>query len=150
VTKTKRIAIAAVLWIVALYTAQAATLFFDGDAPSGGDPKGYAQDISCKRNPWAFGLLWYCDATIVADDGKRYAYSSKNSLLTPADIGKQVPMTTTMIRTGGRSSQATAEWGLARRVEPNKVAYVLCLMGIPGIALLITFRMFRDKKKPVS
>ncbi|MGZ3148073.1 DUF6346 domain-containing protein [Lentzea chajnantorensis] len=147
---TKRIALAVVLWAVALYTSQAATLFFDGDAASGGEPKGYAQDISCTRNWYAFGLLWYCDATVVADDGKRYPYSSKNSLLTPADIGERVPMTSTMIRTGGRSSQASAEWGLARRVEPNKAAYVLCLMGIPGIALLITFRMFRDKRKPVS
>ncbi|MFI6097790.1 DUF6346 domain-containing protein [Lentzea sp. NPDC051213] len=145
-TKTKRIAVAAVLWIAALYCAQASTLFFDGDSASGGDPSGYAQDISCKRNWYAFGLLWYCEATIVTDDGERIPYTSKNSLLTPADIGKQVPMTTNLLRTGGRSSRATAEWGLAERVEPNKVAYVLCLMGPPGIALLITFRLFRDKK----
>ena len=123
-------------------------MFFDGDPAPGGEPQGCAQDISCTRNWYAFGLLWYCEATIVADDGKRYLYSDKNSVLTPADIGKQVPMTSNMLR-AGRSSRASAEWGLAERVEPNKAAYVLDLMGIPGIALIITFRMFRDRKKPV-
>lgn len=147
-TKTKRIAIAAVLWIVALYTAQAGTLFFDGEAGSGGEPKGYAENISCARNWWALGALWSCKATVVADDGKRYPYSSKNSSLTPADIGKRVPMATNRVRSG-RSSQASAEWALAERREPNKVAYLLCLMGIPAVALFITFRLFREKK-PVT
>lgn len=144
-TRTKRIAIAAVLWIVALYTAQAGTLFFDGEAGSGGDQKGYAEDISCTRNWWAFGALWSCTATVVADDGKRYPYSSKNSALTPTDIGKPVPMTNNRVR-AGRSSQASLEWALAERREPNKVAYMLCLMGIPVVALVMTFRIFREKK----
>lgn len=143
-TKTKRIAVAAVLWIVALYTAQAGALFFDGEAGSGGEPKGYAENISCARNWWAFGALWRCDATIVADDGKRYPYSSKNSGLTPTDIGKPVPMTNNRVRSG-RSSQASVEWALAERREPNKVAYMLCLMGIPAVALFMTFRMFRER-----
>ena len=146
--KMQRVAVAAVLWIVALYTAHAGTLFFDGEAGSGGQPKGYAENVSCKRNWWAFGALWYCDATIVADDGKRYPYSSKNSGLTPTDIGKQVPMTNNLVRSG-RSSQASPTWALAERREPNKVAYMLCLMGLPGIALFITFRLFRDKKPVV-
>lgn len=147
-TKTKRIAIVAALWIVALYTAQAGTLFFDGEAGSGGDPKGYAENISCSRNWWAFGALWSCDATVLAEDGKRYPYSSDNSGLTPADIGERVPMTTNRVRSG-RSSQASTEWALAERREPNKVAYMLCLMGIPLVALFVTFRVFRDKK-PVT
>jgi hypothetical protein len=147
-TKTRRIAIAAVLWIVALYTAQAGTLFFEGEAGSGGEPQGYAENISCSRNWWAFGALWYCEATIVADDGKRYHYSNKTSRLTPADIGKRVPMTNNLVRSG-RSSRASPTWALAERAEPNKVGYVLCLMGIPAVALFITFRMFRAKK-PVT
>jgi hypothetical protein len=142
---TKRIAIAAILWIIALYTAHAGTLFFDGEAGSGGEPKGYAENISCTRNWWAFGALWYCTADIVADDGKRYPYSSKNSSFTPADIGERVPMTNNRVR-AGRSSQASVEWALAERRGPNKVAYMLCLMGIPVIALFATFRLFRDKK----
>lgn len=141
----KRIAIAAALWVVALYCAHAATLFFDGEPASGGEPKGYAETTSCTRNWWAFGALWYCEATIVANDGKRIPYRSNNSLLTPADIGNQVPMTTNRTRSG-RSSKASLEWGLAERVEPNKVGYVGCLMGIPLIALLITFRIFRGMK----
>ncbi|MGW6930708.1 DUF6346 domain-containing protein [Lentzea sp. NPDC054927] len=142
---TKRIAIAAALWIVALYTAHAGTLFFDGEAGSGGEPKGYAESISCSRNWWAFGALWHCNATIAADDGKQYPYSSKNSSLTPADIGKRVPMTNNRVRSG-RSSQASVEWALAERREPNKVAYMLSLMGIPVVALYMTFRLFRQKK----
>ena len=39
-TKMQRIAVAAVMWIVALYTAHAGTLFFDGEPGSGGEPKG--------------------------------------------------------------------------------------------------------------
>ncbi|RDI23628.1 DUF6346 domain-containing protein [Lentzea flaviverrucosa] len=144
-TKPKRIAIAAVLWIVALYTAHAGTLFFDGEAGSGGDPKGYAERISCARNWWAFGALWHCNATIVADDGKQYPYSNKNSSLTPADMGNRVPMTNNRVRSG-RSSQSSEEWALAERRDPNKVAYMLSLMGIPVVALFVTFRMFRDKK----
>lgn len=146
--KTKRIAIAAVLWIVALYTAQAGTFFFEGEAGSGGDPKGYAENISCARNWWAFGALWTCEATIVADDDKRYPYTSKNSGLTPADIGKIVQMTNNRVRSG-RSSQASPTWALVERREPNKVLYVLGLIGLPVIALFITFRLFRDKK-PVT
>ncbi|MDT7787401.1 MAG: hypothetical protein QOF58_5820, partial [Pseudonocardiales bacterium] len=84
-------------------------------------------------------------ATIAADGGERIPYSSKNSALTPADIGKRVPMTNNRVR-AGRSSQASAEWALAERRDPSKVAYMLCLMGIPVVALVITFRMFRDKK----
>jgi hypothetical protein len=144
---TKRIAIACILWLVALYTAHAATLAFNGEVASGGEAKGYAENISCTRNWWAFGLLWYCEATIVANDGKRYDYHSNNSILTPDDIGKQVPMTTN--RVGSGMSQGSTEWGLAERVEPNKAAYVLSLMGLPGIALYITFRMFRQRK-PVA
>ncbi|MEU0883818.1 DUF6346 domain-containing protein [Lentzea sp. NPDC005914] len=148
-TKTKRIAVAAVLWIAALYTAHVGTLFFDGEAGSGGEPEGYAENISCSRNWWAFGALWSCGATIVADDGKRYPYNSRNSSLTPADIGKRVAMTTNRVR-AGRSSQASLEWALAERREPNKVAYMLCLMGIPVVALFITFRMFREKAEPLA
>jgi hypothetical protein len=144
----KRIAIAAVLWIAALYTAHAGTLFFDGEAGSGGEPKGYAENISCSRNWWAFGALWHCDATIATDDGKRYPYSNKNSSLSPADVGKRVPMTNNRVRSG-RSSQASTEWALAERREPNKTAYMLCLMGIPVVALIITFRLFSDRK-PVN
>lgn len=144
-TRTKRIAIAAALWMVALYTVQAGTLFFDGEAGSGGEPKGHAEGISCSRNWWAFGALWSCDATIVADDGKRYRYSSDNSGLTPADAGTRVPMTSNRVRSG-RSSQASVEWALAERREPNKVAYVLCLMGIPAVALFVTLRLFRNRK----
>ena len=147
--KPKRIAIAAVLWIIALYAAQAGTLFFEGEAGSGGEPKGYAENISCSRNWWAFGALWYCEATIVANDGKRYPYSNKTSRLTPADIGKRVPMTNNLVRSG-RSSRASPTWALAERAEPNKVGYVLCLMGIPAVALFITFRMFRDRKNPME
>ncbi|SDP21088.1 DUF6346 domain-containing protein [Lentzea jiangxiensis] len=142
--KAKRIAAAVVLWIIALYTAQAGTLFFDGEAGSGGEPKGHAENISCSRNWWAFGALWSCEATIVADDGKRIPYRSDNSGLTPADVGRSVPMTNNRVRSG-RSSQATVEWALAERREPNKVAYMLCLMGIPVVALVVTFRIFREK-----
>jgi hypothetical protein len=145
----KRIAIAAVLWVVALYCAQAATIFFDGDPASGGEPKGYAETTSCSRNWWAFGALWYCEATIAANDGTRIPYRTNNSLLTPDDIGKRVPMTTSLVRTS-RSSRATLKWGLAEHVERNKVGYVGCLMGLPLIALLITFRMFRDRKPPAA
>ena len=141
----KRIALASALWVVALYCAHAATLFFDGEPGSGGEPKGYAETTSCSRNWWAFGALWYCEATIVANNGTRIPYRSNNSLLTPADIGRQVPTTTALLRSG-RSSRASLQWALAERVEPNKVGYVGCLMGIPAIALLITFRVFRDRK----
>jgi hypothetical protein len=141
----KRIAIAAVLWIVALYCAHAATLFFAGEPASGGEPKGYAETASCSRNWWTFGALWYCEATIVSNDGARVPYRSNNSLLTPADIGIRIPMTTKFVR-AGRSSKASLEWGLAERVETNKVGYVGCLMGIPAIALMVTFRMFRDRR----
>jgi hypothetical protein len=144
----KRIAIAAALWIVALYCAQAATLFFDGEPGSGGEPKGYAETTSCSRNWWAFGALWYCEATIVANDGKRMPYRSNNSLLTPTDIGKRVPMTTNYVGSG--MSRGDLTWALAERSEPNKVGYVGCLMGIPAIALLITFRLFRGRKLPTA
>lgn len=140
----KRIAIAAVLWIAALYLAQAGAVAFSGEVASGGERKGYAQDISCARNWWAFGLLWSCEATIVADDGKRYPYSSDNSGLTPADIGRQVPMTTN--RVGSGVTRGSTKWGLAERRDPAKVPRVLCLVGPPLIAFIITFRMFRREK----
>ncbi|MCG8921248.1 DUF6346 domain-containing protein [Lentzea sp. CC55] len=143
----KRIAIAAVLWIAALYTAHAGAVTFSGEVPSGGEPKGYAQDISCARNWWVFGLLWNCNATIVADDGQRYTYSSDDSGLTPADIGKQVPMTKK--RVGSGMSRGSWEWGLAERREPSKGLAVLSLLGIPAVAFYITFRMFRSKE-PVT
>lgn len=144
---TKRIVIAGILWLIALYTAHAATLAFNGEVASGGEPKGHAENISCTRNWWAFGRLWYCEATIVANDGKHYPYHSNNSVLTPKDIGKRVPMTAN--RVGSGMSQGSTQWGLARRVEPNKVLYVLGLIGLPVIALFITFCMFRSKK-PVT
>lgn len=142
---TKRIAIAAVLWIAALYIAQAGTLFFDGEAGSGGETKGYAQDISCSRNWWAFGALWSCEATIVANDGKRYHYSNGNSSLTPADVGKRVPMTNNRVRTT-RTSAASVKWGVTEERPPSKGLLVLCLFGAPVAALFITFRLFRDRK----
>ena len=144
---TKRIALAVVLWIVALYIAQAGPQLFGGEAGSGGEPKGYAENISCKRNWWAFGALWHCNATIVSNDGERVPYSSKNSSLTPADIGTRVPMTNNRV-SFSRSYQPSVEWASVERREPSKGLVVLCLVGAPAIALFITFRMFR--KKPVA
>lgn len=141
---TKRIVIAGILWLVTLYTAHAAALAFNGEVASGGEPKGYAENISCTRNWWAFGLLWYCDATIIANDGKHYPYHSKNSVLMPDDIGERVPMTTN--RVGSGMSQGSSEWGLAERVEPDKGLRMLGLIGLPVITLFITFRLFRNKK----
>ncbi|ANZ35667.1 hypothetical protein BBK82_05810 [Lentzea guizhouensis] len=141
---TTRVITTVLLWLAIFYGAQAASLAFDGEASSGGETKGHAQDISCKRNPWAFGLLWSCDATIVANDGKRYAYHRDNSILTPADVGRQVPMTTNSVRSG-RSSQASTEWGLAERREPNTAAAVLCAIGLLIVGVIITFRLFRKK-----
>lgn len=145
---TKRIVLSVLTWLAVLYGAQAALLTFGGEASSGGETKGHAQEISCHRNWWAFGLLWSCEATIVGNDGKRYAYRSDNSILTPADIGSQVPMTTNRVRSG-RSSQASLEWGLAERREPNKAAVVPSAVGLFIVGLFITFRLFRNKK-PVS
>jgi Family of unknown function (DUF6346) len=142
---TKRIILAALTWLTVLYGAQTALLTFGGEVSSGGEQKGHAQDISCKRNWWAFGLLWSCEATIVANDGKRHPYRSDNSMLTPADIGSQVPMTTNHVR-AGRSSQATLEWGLAERREPNKAAVVLSAIGLMAAGVVITFRLFRNRK----
>ncbi|SES04614.1 DUF6346 domain-containing protein [Lentzea albida] len=144
---TKRIILAVLTWLAVLYGAQAALLTFGGEVSSGGEPKGHAQDISCKRNWWAFGLLWSCEATIAADDGNRHPYRSDNSMLTPADIGSQVPMTTNRVRSG-RSSQASTEWGLAERREPNNAAVVLSAIGLMATGVFITFRLFR-RIKPV-
>ncbi|GLY48924.1 DUF6346 domain-containing protein [Lentzea sp. NBRC 102530] len=141
----KRIAIAVVLWIVALYTAHAGAVTFSGEVASGGERKGYAEDISCARNWWVFGLLWTCKATVVADDdGRRHSYVSDDSGLTPDDIGKQVPMTRT--RVGSGMSSGSWEWGLAENHEPRKGLAVLSLLGVPAVALFITFRMFRTRK----
>ncbi|WP_329787402.1 DUF6346 domain-containing protein [Lentzea sp. DG1S-22] len=145
---TRRIVLAVVTWLAVLYGAQAALLTFGGEVSSGGEPKGNAQDISCKRNWWAFGLLWSCEATIVANDGKHHPYHSDNSILTPSDIGNQVPMTTNYVR-AGRSSQATLEWGLAERREPDKAAVVLSAIGLMAAGVVITFRLFRNRN-PVS
>ncbi|GGN13976.1 hypothetical protein GCM10011609_63190 [Lentzea pudingi] len=141
----KRIAIAVVLWIVALYLAQAAPRFFGGEDGSGGETKGYAEDISCSRNWWAFGALWSCDATIVANDGKRYRYHNGNSSLTPADVGTRVPMTNNRVRTS-RSSAASVKWGVTEPREPVKALVALSIAGFPGAAFIITVRMFRKRK----
>lgn len=141
----KRIAIAVVLWIVALYVAQLGPRFFGGEASSGGETKGYAQDISCSRNWWALGVLWSCDATIVANDGKRYRYHNGNSSLTPADVGTRVPMTINSFRTT-RSSAPSVEWGVAELRAPIKALVALCLVVPPGVAFLMTLRMFRNRK----
>lgn len=141
----KRIAIAVVLWIVALYLAQAGPKFFGGEAGSGGETKGYAENISCSRNWWAFGVLWSCDATITANDGERYSYHSNNSSLTPADIGTRVPMTTNYVQFS-RSYAASEEWALAERREPVKALAALSIVGLPGVAFIITVRMFRKRK----
>ena len=141
----KRIAIATVLWIVALYLAQAGPRFFGGEVGSGGETKGYAEDISCARNWWAFGVLWSCDATIVANDGKRYRYHDGSSALTPADVGQRVPMTNRRVRTSG-SSAPSLEWGVTELREPIKALDALSIVGPPGAAFIITVRMFRKRK----
>jgi hypothetical protein len=139
----KRLVIAAVMWVVALYCAGACALIFNGDAASGGPPRGYAENISCKRNWWALGMLWDCTATVVADDGKRHPYHSDNSMLTPSDVGKQIPMTVNLVR---RSRTTSPEWGLAERVESNTLGHVLGVLGIPAVAFVVTSSMFRNPK----
>lgn len=140
----KKIAVAAIIWIAALYSAQASTLLFNGVPGSGGPPMGHAENITCARNWWAFGLVWSCNATIVANDGQRHPYSDNSSALTPAAIGTQVPMTLRDVRSS-RSSQATPTWAPAERKDPSKGLSVLGLMGFPAVALFITFRLFRTK-----
>lgn len=141
----KRIAIAVAMWVVALYLAQAGPRFFGGEAGSGGETKGYAEDITCSRNWWAFGALWSCDATIVANDGKRYSYHNGSSSLTPTDIGTRVPMTTNLVQFS-RSYAASEEWALAERREPVKALAALSIVGLPGVAFIITIRMFHKRK----
>lgn len=143
----KKVATVAILWIVSLYAAQACAIAFGGDTGSGGPQKGYAEDIACHRNWWAFGLLWDCTATIVTDNDKRIPYRSNNSALTPADIGNKVPMTVNQVRSG-RSSAPSPVWGLAEDDPPDRVPRVLGLMGFPVVATIITFRVFRDQKLP--
>ncbi|MCR3749625.1 DUF6346 domain-containing protein [Lentzea californiensis] len=141
----KRVAIAVVLWVVALYLAQAGPRFFNNEAGSGGETKGYAENISCSRNWWAFGALWRCDATIVSNEGERFHYSNGSSSLTPTDIGKRVPMTINPVRFS-RSYAASDEWALAERREPVKALAALSIVIPSAIAFLITLRMFRKKK----
>lgn len=143
---TRKHIITALMWTLALYSAGSFVLIFNGDAASGGPAKGYATDISCRRSWWAFGTLWDCTATVVAFDGRRDRYHSDNSLLTPADIGKQVPMTTNRVR---RSRTTSEEWGLARKVRSNTVGHVLGTFGVVAVAATLTYLMYR-KPHPVK
>lgn len=51
-----------------------------------------ASDIQCSRNWLLLGTRWSCTAIVTDTDGKKYRFTSDASLLTPADIGTEVPM----------------------------------------------------------
>ncbi|GLY48919.1 DUF6346 domain-containing protein [Lentzea sp. NBRC 102530] len=144
---SRKSVVTVIMWLVALYSTGAAILAFNGDAASGGPVMGYAQDISCHRNWWAFGLLWDCTATVVANDGRRDHYHSDNSMLTPADIGTQVPMTTKRVR---RSRTSSEEWGLAVNVEANKTGHLLGGLGIPVVAAATTYLLHRNRRSATA
>lgn len=70
--------------------------WFVAGAETNEPPAGSAVAQSCERNWRMLGLAWRCESVItVHESGERVRYTFDSSLLTPADIGRPVPVTYT-------------------------------------------------------
>ncbi|MDX3662747.1 DUF6346 domain-containing protein [Streptomyces sp. ID05-26A] len=82
----------AVAWLLlSLYIAAFIGAFW-ADAGDGGKAVATANDVQCSRNWLLLGTRWSCTAIVTDSDGKQYRYTNDSSVLTPADIGTDVPM----------------------------------------------------------
>lgn len=90
-TKYRKRRLAVAWWLVSLYAAIFVGTFWAGHT-DGGEAEATASNVQCERNWLLLGTRWSCEAVVTDSDGARYRYTNHASMLTPADVGTDVPM----------------------------------------------------------